>query len=181
MATMYSKQNFGLWKKFNAEKGQSLVEFALVMIFIIIPLTFILIETSIILYKYVAVTNAAREGARAGSIYLFVGDPGGSSTAPDTGRSDAVTSAVNGTIGPLISHPADCANTDGTTRCQIIYGPSSAPFVGFPDPLRSTDAMTVSITHTHHFLFGALGSEVDLRAQASMRIEPSAVISGTGP
>lgn len=157
------------------------MEFALVMIFIVIPLTFILIETSIIMYKYVAVTNAAREGARAGSIYLYVGDPGGSSAAPDTGRSNAVVSAVSGTIGPLMSHPTDCANTAGTTRCQIFYGSSSAPFTGFPDPLRSTDAMTVSITHTHHFLFGALGSEIDLQAQASMRIEPSAVISGTGP
>jgi hypothetical protein len=88
---------------------------------------------------------------------------------------------VNGTLGPLIAHAPDCANTDATTSCQITYGPSSAPIAGFPDPLRSTDAMTVTLVHTHHYFFGALGSELDLQAQSSMRIEPSSVISGTSP
>ena len=172
-----------IWRQSNIgrEKGQSLVEFALVMIFIIIPLTFGLIETSILLYKYVALTNAAREGARAGSIFLFVGDPGGSSSAPDAGRSTAVDTAVRGTVGPLIAQPPDCNGTAADTSCQITYGPASVSIPGFPDVLRSTDAMTVTVVHTHHFLFGALGSEIDLQAQASMRIEPSSVISGTGP
>jgi hypothetical protein len=157
------------------ETGQSLVEFALVLIFIIIPFTFALIEASVILYKYVALTNSAREGVRMGSIYLYVGDPGGSSAAPDAGRSAAVSNAVSRTLGPLIVTPPDCDGTGATTTCQITYGTSSAPI---PDPLRSTEPLTVTITHTHPFLFGALGTSIDLQAQASMRIEPSAVITG---
>jgi Flp pilus assembly protein TadG len=162
----------------HTESGQSLVEFALVLIFIILPVTMVFIEASVILYEYVTLTNAAREGAHAGSIYLYVGDPGGSSAAPDAGRSAAIREAVQGTIGPLIAPPPDCNGTTSSTTCWITYGPPTAPI---PDPLRSTDAMTVSITHTHTLLFGALGNQVDLRARSSMRIEPSTVISSTGP
>jgi Flp pilus assembly protein TadG len=169
-----------LWRrlKIEDESGQSLVEFALVLIFIILPITMVFIEASVVLYKYVALTNAAREGARSGSIYLYVGDPGGSSAAPDAGRSAAVVSTVGGTIGPLVSAPPDCAGTSSTTSCQISYGPSGAPI---PDPLRSTDVMTVTLAHTHSVLFGALGNQLNIQARSSMRIEPSTVISGTGP
>ncbi len=168
-------------KQRKLEQGQSLVEFALVMVFIIVPLTFVLIESGVILYKYVALSNAAREGVRAGSVYLFVGDPGGSTAAPDAGRSTAVVNSVRGTVGPLVVPPPDCNGTSAATICQITYGPSSLPIASIDNLLRSTDAMTVTITHTHPFLFGALGSTIDLHAQATMRIEPSSVISGTGP
>ncbi|MCB0195423.1 MAG: pilus assembly protein [Anaerolineae bacterium] len=157
------------------ETGQSLVEFALVLIFIIIPFIFVFIETSTILYKYVAITNSAREGVRTGSIYLYMGDPGGSSAAPDAGRSGEVSAAVSQTLGPLIGSPPDCNGTSAGTICLISYGPSSSLI---PDPLRSTEPFTVTVTHTHPFLFGALGSSIDLEAQASMRIEPSSVITG---
>lgn len=159
------------------QDGQSLVEFALVLAFVIIPFTFVLIETSLLLYKYVALTNAAREGARAASIYLYVGNPGGSFTAPDAGRSTAAAATVQGMVAPLIVPPPDCSNTAATTVCQISYGPSGspAPMINY---LRSTDVMTLTITHTHSFLFGALGTSIDLHAQAAMRIEPSTVISG---
>ena len=160
------------------EEGQALVEFALVLIFILIPVTFAFIEASVMLYKYVALTNAAREGARAGSIYLYVGDPNESFAEPDKGRSAAVATTVDQTLGPLIVRSPDCAGTVADTICQISYDPSTVEAL---DPLRSSDVMTVTIIHTHSFLFGALGSEIDLRAQASMRIEPSVIISGTGP
>ena len=169
-----------LWQKLinKEEAGQSLVEFALVTIFVILPLTMVFIEASVLLYKYVALTNAAREGARAGSIYLYVGDPGNSPAAPDAGRSAAVNQAVTGTVGPLIPAPPDCNGTSATTTCQIAYGPSGAPI---QDPLRSTDVMIVTVAHTHAFLFGALGNDVNIQARSSMRIEPSTVVIPTGP
>ena len=168
------------WQQWTSEQenGQSLVEFALVTIFVIIPFTLALIETSVIMYKYVTLTNAAREGTRAGSIYLYVGDPSGSSAAPDAGRSSTINTHVKSTLAPLIVAPPDCNGTAATTTCQITYGPPTAPI---PDPLRSTDTFTVTLVHIHPFLFGALGGDIDLQAQASMRIEPSSVISGTGP
>jgi Flp pilus assembly protein TadG len=159
------------------ERGQSIVEFALVLGFVILPLTMVFIEASVLLYEYVTLTNAAREGARAGSIYLYVGDPGGSTLAADDERKEAVAEAVSGPLRPLIPAPPDCDGTSSSTTCQISYGPSSAPI---PDPLRSTDALTVTLVYTHPFLFGALGNEMAVRAQSSMRIEPSSVISATG-
>jgi Flp pilus assembly protein TadG len=170
---MADSKNSSRQKKKRQESGQSLVEFALVLMFIILPLVFGFIEGSVLLYKYVALSNAAREGARAGSIYLYVGDPGGSFAAPDAGRSAAVVAAVSGTVGPLMPGPPDCSGSSSTTSCQISYGPSSAPI---PDPLRSTDEMTVVVSHTHHLLIGALGGDIDIQARSSMRIEPSAVI-----
>jgi Flp pilus assembly protein TadG len=166
------------------ERGQSLVEFALVLGFVILPLTMVFIESSVLLYQYVALTNATREGARAGSIYLYVGDPGGSTDAADALRKEAVAEAVSGTLRPLMPAPPDCDGTIATTTCQISYGPPNDPLPAsppIPDPLRSTDAMTVTLVYTHSFLFGALGNEMAVRAQSSMRIEPSSVISGTGP
>lgn len=165
------------WKN-QQEAGQSLVEFALVLVFIIVPFTFAFIEASILLYKYVALNNAAREGARAGSIYLYVGNPGNSPAAPDAGRSAAVATTVNRAVRPLIAPPPDCTGSSAATSCQISYGPPSGPI---SDPLRSTDTFTVTLTHTHPFLFGALAGQISIRAQSGMRIEPSAVISGTGP
>jgi Flp pilus assembly protein TadG len=175
-----SIQNLWLKHQSEPEEGQSLVEFALVFAFIIVPLTLVIIETGTLLYQYVALTNAAREGVRAGSVYLYVGDPGGSTAAPDAGRSAAVADTIRSAIGPLVVSPPDCNGTTATTTCQIVYGPSSVP-VPIPDPLRSTDAMTVTLTHNHRILFGVLGGDINLQAQASMRIEPSAVISDTGP
>ena len=51
------------------QSGQSLVEFALVLMFVILPFMFVLVDGAFTLYTYAMVTNAAREGARAGSIY----------------------------------------------------------------------------------------------------------------
>ena len=161
-----------------SEAGQSLVEFALVLLFIIIPFTFAFVEAGVMLYKYVTLTNSAREAARAGSIYLYIGDPGNSASAPDAGRSGSAANAINTTLTPLVPAVPDCSGTAATTSCNISYSVSSSPYF---DPLRSTDTMTVTVTNHHQFLFGALGSSMDLKAQASMHIEPSAVISNTVP
>lgn len=51
------------------KSGQSLVEFALVLPLLVL-LLYGLAEFGFLLYGHVQVTNAAREGARAGSLYL---------------------------------------------------------------------------------------------------------------
>jgi hypothetical protein len=40
----------------------------------------------------------------------------------------------------------------------MTYGLSTSPLID--TYLRSTDLLTVTSTHTHSFLFGALGSEI---------------------
>ena len=179
---MTDSKNSSRQVKKRQESGQSLVEFALVLMFIILPLVFGFIEGSVLLYKYVALSNAAREGARAGSIYLYVGDPYVAPCVPsmdiycdpDDKRGTAVVTAVSDTLGPLMPGPPDCSGSSSTTSCQISYEPPSAPI---DDAFRSTDAMTVTVSHTHSFMFGALGNDVDIQARSSMRIEPSTVIT----
>ena len=46
-----------------------MIEFALVCLFVLIPLLFGIIEISLILYNQAMITNASREGARAGILY----------------------------------------------------------------------------------------------------------------
>jgi len=50
-----------------SECGQSLVETALVTTFILVPLLIGLVAFAPAFYSYIAITNAAREGARAAS------------------------------------------------------------------------------------------------------------------
>lgn len=54
--------------KFKSCRGQTVIEFALIMILVFI-LIFGIIEFSIIMYDKVVLTNASREGARAGVVF----------------------------------------------------------------------------------------------------------------
>lgn len=56
-------------RRYESKRGQSLVEFALVLPLLVL-LLYGLAEFGFLLYAHVQVTNAAREGARAGSLYL---------------------------------------------------------------------------------------------------------------
>src|SRR4051794_39614474 len=89
--------------------GQSLVEFAL-MLPLLVMFLFGIVELGILFNVYIGMTNMAREGARAGSIYQYTG------TAPtNSGSIDAqaapidqqrllyVSSILTDTINPIIS------------------------------------------------------------------------------
>lgn len=78
--------------------GQSLVEFALVLI----PLFFILlgiIQFGFIFNTYVTITSATREAARSGTIYIY--DPGLSKAQNDAARNDAVKTVLLGSMNYL--------------------------------------------------------------------------------
>jgi hypothetical protein len=163
------------------QKGQSLAEFALVTLFVILPVTFGIIDGGILFYKWVALTNAAREGARAGAIYHYIG------TAPavgdlsdvqvlDTAREAVIKAAVDARIGPLVSIRWEQADDweisyDPDYRC-VIPGPGGG-CDGY-DVYRNGAFATVAITHTHNPFVGlVIGvEEMDLTASATMRIEP---------
>ncbi len=74
-----------------SEDGQSLVEFALV----VMPLFVILlgiIQFGFVFNSYVTITNAAREGARNGSIYVY--DASMSKAQNDLARNNEIKSSV---------------------------------------------------------------------------------------
>jgi hypothetical protein len=169
-----------------AESGQGLVEFALVTLFIIVPVMVAIIDGSILLYKWVAVTNAAREGARAGTIYQgSITSHGVKSEmdAIDAAREIAITQAVVATIGPLAS--LDQLDVDyPDSPCMVGENPVNCGICQVYDIYRTGVCLdgeyhggghrvTVTITHTHASLVGlVIGVDtIDLTATATMQIE----------
>jgi len=159
------------------EAGQSLVEFALVTLFVILPVTFGIIDGSILFYKWVALTNGAREGARAGAIYHYEGtEPSDGSrdmmeNKIDPARENVITQTVEAMVRPLVSIQGWTVSYEDPEGDLCVQGPGGWEFC---DVYRSGDLVTVAITHTHTTIVGLvidLG-EIDLNATATMRIEP---------
>jgi Flp pilus assembly protein TadG len=94
----------------SAQKGQSLVEFALVLT----PLFFILlgiIQFGFIFNTYVTMTNAARDAARLGTIYVYDADY--SKDQNDLFRNEAIKGAVMTSMN-MLGKTAPNFTTGGT-------------------------------------------------------------------
>lgn len=155
--------------KVRDESGQALVEFALVLMFVILPFTFVLVDGAVTLYTQAALTNAVREGARAGSIYQAAAAPAGTFdqqwAAIDVARTTYVQQEVQRMVGPLVAF-SDCTMT-------IAYSPA-APELG--NPYRELDALTIALSCPRQLFFGLIGaSQITLEAEATMRLEPGGV------
>ena len=151
------------------QQGQALIEFALVLLFIILPITFVLVDGALMLFTLSNVTNAAREGARAGSIYQTNISQGTTQTFADywaqidAERRTAIQQEIQRRLGPLVACPAPV----------IIYSPLS-PAMG--NSFRARDELTVSLTCQRRLLFGLVNAaSVTLSGSATMKIEPGGV------
>jgi len=153
------------------ERGASAVEFALVLPLLLI-LLFGIIEFSIILYDKAMITNASREGARAG---IIVGLDG-------TERLSAITTAATDQVNSTPSSP------DSPTKLllfsfnpgdifTVTSTPSSAADLG---SLAFGDNLTVRTTYHYHFLLvpalieklaGLQDSGLELSAETTMKVE----------
>ncbi|MBI4757537.1 MAG: pilus assembly protein, partial [Chloroflexi bacterium] len=87
----------------DSERAQSAVEFALVLLFVIIPLMAGIIDGGIMFYKYVAITNTAREAAREGAIYQYPYPGTKDYEEVDAIREAVIYQAIATTQGPLVS------------------------------------------------------------------------------
>src|SRR6187549_3919598 len=80
------------------DRGQSMVEFGLVLL----PLFFILlgiIQFGLVFNTYVTITNATREGARSGSVYIY--DASLSKDQNDLARNNAIKSSLMASMNIL--------------------------------------------------------------------------------
>ena len=155
----------------SAERGQALVEFALVLMFIILPFTFVLVDGAMMLFTLANVSNAAREGARGGSIFQVTTAPTPDQTfsaqvaAIDAARLTFVQQSAQQMLGPLVAFD-QCATTIG-------YSPAT-PAIG--NPYRELDSLTLTLACPRRLLFGLVNAgTVTLTAQSTMRIEPGGV------
>jgi Flp pilus assembly protein TadG len=157
-----------------SEAGQALVEFALVTLFVILPVTFGIIDGGILFYKWVTLNNGAREGARTGAIYQSSRTSYGSLDdlqLVDGERANVIRAAAERTALPLVTiedlavdYPdGDPIVSENPTTVYRVY--------------RGGDRVTVTITHTHAPLVGlVIGlDQIELSAAATMRIERGGV------
>ena len=93
-----------------AQRGQSLVEFALVMMPLFVILLGI-IQFGFIFNSYVTITNATREGARLGTVYVY--DPNTSKSLNDLNRNNEIKDAVLASMN-LLTKVAPNFSTSGT-------------------------------------------------------------------
>jgi Flp pilus assembly protein TadG len=126
------------------QKGSVLVEFALILpVFLL--LLFGVISFSVALYDKTVLTMAAREGARAGAIYV-------------ANRTNAITK--------------NSATTAVTNACQnnlISFGTAMTPSITFnADPISDKQlTVTTTVNYTGLYIFQTLS----ISAQSSMRLE----------
>ena len=156
------------------QAGQSLVEFALVLMFIILPFMFVLVDGAFTLYTYAMLTNAAREGARAGSIYQTAFSQLSTQTFDqytaqiDNERLTYTRQETQRLLGNLVSF-SQCST-------PITYTPDP-PDTG--NPYREMDSMNLRVDCPRRMFFGLIGtSQITLSAQSTMRIEPGGVAPG---
>ena len=80
-------------RRAHGEAGQSLVEFSLILF----PLFFILlgiIQFGLIFNTYVTMTNAARDAARMGTIYVYTRESGETQATNDLTRNESIKTQV---------------------------------------------------------------------------------------
>src|SRR3982751_2289870 len=98
--------------------GQSLVEFALVLTPLFLVLLGI-IQFGFIFNTYVTLTNAAREGARSGTV--FICDPTDSKDQNDLARNEAIRAATVGSMNLLATTAPRFTNSAVWTRSGLVF------------------------------------------------------------
>lgn len=128
-------------------EGQALVESALVIFFVLIPLILGMVEFGWILNGQITLTSTAREGARAAIVC----------------ENNDNDKALNAAISAAVNSAANSSLTNVTIPNDINH---------FNFDLSSNKTVTLKVTATIHPIVGLfLTSNVNLTATAKMRIE----------
>ena len=147
-------------KQREGQRGQSLVEFALVLPILLI-LVFGIIDFSMGLRAYVTLTNATREGARFGAL----GNSAGAYPTDCTGtNSTSVIGRVCTTMNGL--------SLSGVQAVSVLYPAGKAP----------GNSVKVSADYRYNFISplgdlvsffsaGAFNEYIDMSASSDMRLE----------
>jgi Flp pilus assembly protein TadG len=101
-----------------AQRGQSLVEFALVMMPLFIILLGI-IQFGFIFNSYVTITNASREGARLGTVYVY--DSSLSKAQNDLARNNAIKDSVLASMNLLSKVAPNFATGSTWTQSGLTF------------------------------------------------------------
>jgi Flp pilus assembly protein TadG len=131
--------------------GQSLVEFSLVLTPLFLVLLGI-VQFGFIFNTYVTLTNATREGARTGSIYVY--DRTLSKAQNDLARNEAVRGAVKQSMNLLSKASPQFATTTTWVQSGSVYTNGDLVLTyALPTGVVETDsrlAQTVTVKATYH-------------------------------
>ena len=128
------------------QRGQSLVELGISMIVLLFLLAGV-INFGIAYYDYVAITDAAQEGALYGSIVPATDTLGTLNTTGITARVQQSSSSPVDltTITPTVSTPSGTCPGKPLTVTLVYYSPVTMPIVGI---FTNTIKLTASATST---------------------------------
>lgn len=101
-----------------AQRGQSLVEFSLVLMPLFVILLAI-IQFGFIFNAYVTITNAAREGARNGTVYIY--DANLSKAQNDLARNESIRTSVINSMNLLTKVAPNFTTTGTWTQSGTTY------------------------------------------------------------
>ena len=134
-----------------SERGQSLVEFALVLMPLFVILLAI-IQFGFIFNAYVTITNATREGARNGTVYVY--DPAGSKAQNDLARNDFIKTSLLASMNLLAKTSPNFATGSTWTQSGDTFtnGDLVVAYV-LPSGTLDTDARVgqqITVRATYH-------------------------------
>jgi Flp pilus assembly protein TadG len=152
------------------ERGQGLVEFALVfpVVFLVIM---VLLEIGFAFNAYQTVVYAARSGARAGAVYLYQRDcdPTQNDQNRESGTGCATNPYTDNVRATVVRAMPIARDFDPAANIQIQYNPDSLS----ANPTRSMAKLLVTVTYTHRFVTPMFDTwSVNLAGTASQQIEP---------
>jgi len=138
------------WKN---QSGASAVEFAIVLP-ILVLLVFGIIEFSVALYDKAMMTNASREGARAGIVFRV-------SSVTDEEITEEITNVVNSYLG---------------NNLITFGGPTTANTTVTRNGSKPGDELKVTVNYTYTFLLipnfiTSLSGGMNMMAETVMRME----------
>ncbi len=138
------------------QKGAAAIEFAFILP-VLVMLLFGIIEFGIILYDKAMITNASREGARAGILF-----------EPDVTTYEEFKQNIDDAVNKYCSGHLITFGEDSTTHDITTIPNNTKPGQG--------EDLTVTVTYTYNFLVlpnfvTALVENINLSAQTIMRME----------
>lgn len=150
----------------NRRRGQSLVEFALVLPIFLLVLSGIL-DFGFMLFTRMSVINAAREGARVAAMTAD------DTTIPTVVKNRVVSAAASGLVSVVPSNvvvaclQTSSSTTPAPTCTWTLYKQSTNP-----GGAQVGDSVSVTVTYTYHTFFPLLfGSTIDLSSTVQMVLD----------
>jgi len=143
-------------KGFTSNSGQAIIEFAFVLPLMLVLLLG-LIEFGVLFYDKAMITNASREGARAGIVYNDPDGDGDHDAHPNGDMENAVNNYLQGKLinfGGMASWSTNVVDNQAISPGGIVR---------------------IAVTYQHTFLvfgrFLGLGDTINIGAETSMRVE----------